>query len=655
MLFARRKRPPSPTEMQFRAEIEREIARDKEIPELPDSIDQSDDAPPIPHRPLKFVLYFLRPFRLPLILMILLEAGQATCQILIPYSIKKLMDAVSALPSNASKPETLLEVFDLLKHPLTLFFGLSVGVLIFARISGACLVILGPALRRRVRFNLYHYLQYHSQRYFIGHFAGSLANRISEVGMSVNHTLWTILFDFWPVTIVFGVSLNLLFRAHADLGMFLSLWLFGFIAASFWMAARCRTYSQQFAAARSKVTGKIVDAVTNILNTKIFSRMGYERERMGEYLDLEVRTARRTFWFMEKMRWFNFSATLLLQVVLFAYGLRLWLQGRISPGTFAMVASLSIVIIHEARNLSRRFLEFFEYLGNIQDGVSILIRPHEILDKPHAPALRVTRGEVIFDSVTFGYPGREAVFSDLKVTIPPGERVGLVGFSGSGKTTFINLLLRAYDLQKGRILVDSQDIASVSQDSLRAQMSMIPQEPMLFHRSLLENIRYGKLEATDEEVEESSRRAHAHEFITAQKQGYHALVGERGIKLSGGQRQRIAIARAILKDAPIVLLDEATSSLDSVTEKAIQEGLETLMKGRTVIVVAHRLSTIAHLDRILVFHHGKIIEDGSHHQLIAKDGHYAHMWKMQAGGFLPEREEDEPETTAGVALENEVR
>jgi ATP-binding cassette subfamily B protein len=303
-----------------------------------------------------------------------------------------------------------------------------------------------------------------------------------------------------------------------------------------------------------------------------------------------------------------------------------------------MVASLLLLVINDVRNLSRRFLEFFEYVGNITDGVGVIIRPHEVTDAADARELVVTKGEIRFEDVEFAYPGGMEVFRGLTLAIQPGQRVGLVGFSGSGKSTLVNLILRLYDIQGGRILVDGQDIREVTQDSLRGAIAMIAQDPMLFHRSLLENVRYGRLDATDQEVQEAAQQAHAHEFIVSLPEGYNSLVGERGVRLSGGQRQRIAIARAILKNAPIFFMDEATSSLDSVTERHIQDSIEDLMRGRTAIVIAHRLSTIAHLDRIVVFHQGEVVEDGTHVELLARGGHYARLWSMQAGGFLPEHE-----------------
>ncbi len=308
-----------------------------------------------------------------------------------------------------------------------------------------------------------------------------------------------------------------------------------------------------------------------------------------------------------------------------------------------MVAtSLSLLIISEARNLSKRFLEFFEHIGNIANGVFTIVQPHEIIDRDSAIAHSITQGQIEFRQVNFSYSLGKKVFDNLSITIQPGQRVGLVGFSGSGKSSFVNLILRLFDPQSGEILIDGVDIQDMTQDALHSQISLIPQDPSLFHRTLMENIRYGRLDATDEEVIEAARKAYAHDFIAQIKEGYHSLVGERGIKLSGGQRQRIAIARVILKDAPILILDEATSSLDSITEKAIQDTLDSVMNGKTVIVVAHRLSTIADLDRILVFDQGRIVEDGTHPKLLACCGAYYRLWKMQAGGFLPV-EAEQPE------------
>lgn len=589
-------------------------------------------APPLPTGPFEFCLRYVGVYRLSVLVMVILEAGQATCSMLLPYAIKRIMDAVEQ--ANASGAA----VWDMVSGSLWLFAGLNLGVVVFSRGSGAILVILGPALRRRIRRELFAYLQHHSQRYFLSNFAGSLANRIAEVSMSVAHTLWTVLFDFWPLIIAFGVSLVLLFGVNVKLAAALGAWITVYVAISYVLAVRCRRYARDYAAARSLVSGKIVDSVTNIMNAKLFARRDFERSYLEGYLNIEVKRARDTFWYMERIRWFQFLAAMTLMLGIITYALDIWSRGGMTVGEFAMAASLSLLLIEQARGLSRRFLDFFEYVGNITDGVNIIVRPHEVVDLDGADKLAVSAGKIEFRDVDFRYTAGKAVFSGLNCTIEPGQKVGLVGFSGSGKSTMLNIVLRLFESQAGSIMIDGQDIQRVSQESLRANIAMIPQDPMLFHRTLMENIRYGRLDASDEEVIEAARKAHAHEFILESEDGYDSLVGERGVKLSGGQRQRIALARAVLKNASILLLDEATSALDSVTERHIQESLSYLMEDKTVMVIAHRLSTLAHLDRILVFHDGEIIEDGRHEELLAQSGHYAKLWSMQAGGFLPEVE-----------------
>jgi len=587
------------------------------------------EAPPLPTNPWRFILFSLRPFRWLLLLMLVLETGQAAGGILVPYAIKALMDAVAVQPPGAD----LLETF---REPLLFLAGLNVAEILFSRSSGAVLITMGPLLRQRTARLLFAYLQCHAPRYFGNHFAGALAHRISETAMSVNHTTWSIICDFWPIAVTFSVSVTLLLTVHQGLGLFVACWVLIYVLVSYWLATRCQPFAQEFAATRSMVNGKVVDAVTNILNAKLFARLDHERKYLDSFLDTELKSARRTFWYMERVRWFQFTAAAILKIGTIAYALQLWQNGEISVGSFAMSTGLALLVIGDARNLSRRFLEFFEYVGNVANGVETIIQSHEIVDLPYAEPLQITQGRIEFKDVSFSYePGRQ-VFDQLNVVIEPGQRVGLVGFSGSGKSTFVNLILRNFEPQAGQILVDGQDITLATQDSLHAQVSLIPQDPSLFHRSLKENIGYGKLDADDAQIGFAAKLAHAEEFIAGMPEGYESLVGERGVKLSGGQRQRIAIARVMLKDAPILILDEATSSLDSVTEKTIQENLDRVMGRKTVIAIAHRLSTIAHLDRVLVFDQGRIVEDGSHQELLDKQGFYYRLWTMQAGGFLPE-------------------
>lgn len=586
------------------------------------------DAPPLPTGTVKFILYCLSDFRGWLMLMLIMETGQAAGSILVPYAIKAIMDGAAHISA-----DTALES---LRGPLLLLAGLNVAEIIFSRTSGAILIMTGPRMRQRTTKNLYAYLQYHAPRYFGAHFAGALAHRISETATSVNYTTWSVLCDFWPILITFAVSTALLFNVHSGLGLMTAGWVLAYVSLSYWLATRCQPYAQSFAATRSMVNGKIVDATTNILNAKLFARLHFERQYLDGFLETEVKAGQRTFWYMERVRWFQFTAAATLKVGMVYYALTLWNDGLIGVGDFTMSIGLALLIINDARNLTRRFLEFFEYVGNVANGVETIVQSHEIVDIPNAKPLTVTQGRIEFRNVCFGYEPKHLIFDNLNVTIEPGQRVGLVGFSGSGKSTFVNLLLRNYQPQSGQILIDNMDIQLVLQDSLHQQVSLIPQDPNLFHRSLKDNIGYGRLDADAAAIEAAARMANADEFIHDMPEGYDSLVGERGVKLSGGQRQRIAIARVMLKDAPILILDEATSSLDSVTEKTIQQNLDRVMGRKTVIAIAHRLSTIAHLDRILVFDQGRIIEDGGHDQLLAEQGVYYRLWTMQAGGFLPE-------------------
>lgn len=588
------------------------------------------DAPQLPNKIGLFCWYFVRMFWPVLFVMLFLEAGQATFTMLLSYGVKGLMDSVAHLPEGTN-------VYQALQKPILIFVGFNVGMMLCARSSGALLVMTGPKMRAKIRETLFAYLQHHSQRYFMGNFAGSLANRVNEVATSVMHGLWTFMFDFWPITITFAASFILLHGVSEKLAVLLGVWMFVYVVVAVLLASRARKLSKDFAAARSMVSGKVVDAVTNMMNIKMFARRQFEHSYIRQALDEEIAKASRTYWYMELMRWFQALTTFALLAGFTTLSLADLAENKMTQGEFAMIFSLMLLIMQQVRGLSRSFLEFFEYVGNISDGISIIVRSHDVVDAQNAKPLNIKKGEIKFDKVCFSHDGKTDIFKNLNITIKPGQKVGLVGPSGAGKSTFVNVLLRLYDIQSGAIKIDGQNIANVTQDSLREQIAMIPQEPMLFHRSLMENIRYGRIDATDKEVIAASKKAFCHEFIEEQSKGYNALVGERGIKLSGGQRQRIAIARAILKNAPVLILDEATSSLDSVSEKYIQKSLNTLMKDRTVLVIAHRLSTISHMDRILVLDGGKVVEDGNHEELLKNEnGLYTKLWSMQAGGFLPE-------------------
>lgn len=600
---------------------------------LSKSFQRAPNAPELPDTPFLFICYFVNQFRWWYVLMVLLEIAHATCGIMLPYAIGEMIRSVTLHSTGDSKL-----IFDTLRQPLILFTSLSIGEVVFGRSAGLLQTILHPIHRQHIVLSLYAYLQQHSHRYLSSSFAGALAHRIAETSLGVTQTMQMMITEFMPVIIVYIVSTILLYRAYPPLAAFVGIWAVLFISISFWLATRCRIYSRKAAAARSETTGIIVDSVTNLTSSRLFARLGFERRYLNDQLKRELREVRKSNWYSERIRWFQFISAAILKIGTLYYSLSLWSQGKIAAADFVVATSLSLLIISEARNLSKRFLEFFEHIGNVANGVHTIIQPHEIIDRDNAINHAITKGSIEFRQVYFSYSSEKTVFTNLSVTIQPGERVGLVGFSGSGKSTFVNLILRLFDPQSGQILIDGVDIKDMTQEALHSQISLIPQDPSLFHRTLLENILYGRLEASEAELIEAARKAYADDFIAQMKEGYDSLVGERGVKLSGGQRQRIAIARVILKDAPILILDEATSSLDSITEKAIQDTLDSAMNGKTVIVVAHRLSTIAHLDRILVFDQGRIIEDGTHSKLLAKGGAYHRLWQMQAGGFLPQEQ-----------------
>jgi ATP-binding cassette subfamily B protein len=612
-------------------------------------------APPLPATTFRFVLYFARQYRGWYLLMIALETINSTCGILIPYATGQIIKAVT------QAHEQSLSLVEHLKGPLWLFIALAIGEVVFARAGGGVQIVIGPRQRQTVTRAMYAYLQHHSHRFLSNDFAGALAHKISETSMGYSQTIWTLIFDFYPMVIVFSVAIFMLGHAHRGLAGFVAIWAVCFVLLSFFLATRTRPFAVAASAARSETTGKVVDAVTNLTSTRLFARLDYEREYLDSQLQKEMRAVRRSNSYSERVRWFQYSAAAVLKIGVLYYALQLWGRGEITVAEFVVASTTTLLIINEARNLSRRFLEFFEYLGNVANGVNTLVKPHEVVDRPDAQRLPIERGRIEFQDVSFGYSPEQLIFEHLNVTIPAGQRVGLVGFSGSGKSTFVSLILRLYDPQGGKILIDGHDIRAMTQDSLHSQLSLIPQDPNLFHRTLMENIRYGRLDATDEEVFDAARKAHADGFIRKIKGQYSSLVGERGVKLSGGQRQRIAIARVVVKNAPILILDEATSSLDSITEQAIQETLNEVMQGKTVIVVAHRLSTIAHLDRILVFDQGRIVEDGTHDELLELGGSYHRLWSRQAGGFVlddgaadksakdeaPSDAEDAPEEVVG--------
>lgn len=560
-----------------------------------------------------------------------------------PYWNMKLIDILTNYMGDRSNIFVIL--IPLIFAGIGLWFVVELGF----RSGGFIWAKAIPKLEADIRMNLFDYVQRHSYKYFSNHFAGNLSNKINDLPPCISRILQLVQLLFLPVAFAVVIAIGLFTSIQPLFGLILLSWITLHLGVCLYFAKRCDDLSHIHAEARSQLSGKIVDSLSNYLNTKLFSRYTYELDYVKKYQEIERKKHQHSLWYVELVKIpLGVFSLIIPGCLLIGLTLYYWKHEQITNGEVVYILNGSANIMMMAWFAGLELPNFFKETGIARQALTLVEEPHEIVDAPDAKKLVVSEGEIAFDKVTFYYHPGHALFKDKSITIYPGEKIGLVGFSGSGKTSFINLILRHYDVEKGSILIDGQDISKVTLDSLRNAIAMIPQEPVLFHRTLKENIRYGNLNATDEEVIEASKRAHCHEFISKLPEGYDTLVGERGLKLSGGQRQRIAIARAILKNARIIILDEATSALDSLTEKMIQEGLEDLMQGRTAIVIAHRLSTISHLDRILVFENGEVLEEGSHEELLLHNGRYAQMWQMQAGGFLPETkdsyEEDEEES-----------
>lgn len=499
-----------------------------------------------------------------------------------------------------------------------------------------------------LRWNFHRLMLSQSMDFYQDEFAGRVATKVMQTALAVRDT-WMILGDILVFVVIYFVTMTALaggFDAWLLLPFFV--WLVLYVAALVYFVPRLGRVAKSQADARSLMTGRITDAYTNIATVKLFSHAqresAYVRGAMREFM----KTAHGQMRLVSGFEVVNHSLSMALVAATAGGALWLWTQGTVGVGAVAASVAMALRLNGISHWVMWEFSSLFEHIGTVQDGINTLSRPQTVRDAPGAPALRVDRGDIRFEDVTFAYGnGQPPVIEGLNLHIRPGEKIGLVGRSGAGKSTIVNLLLRFYDVKQGRVLVDGQDIAQVTQDSLRAQVGMVTQDTSLLHRSVRDNILYGRPGASDADMAAAARRAEAHDYIQgltdpAGRTGYDAHVGERGVKLSGGQRQRIAIARVMLKDAPILLLDEATSALDSEVEAAIQSSLYSLMQGKTVVAIAHRLSTIAAMDRLIVLDKGRIVEEGTHAGLLENGGLYARLWAHQSGGFLVDEDDEAP-------------
>ena len=580
-----------------------------------------------------FCRHYTRGFEVPLVIMSILTAMLAILEVSLFGFMGDLVDLLVK-----HDPDTLFEQEGIRLLGMTLLVLVVIPLLTLLHALIVYQGLLGN-YPMSIRWLAHRYLLKQSVSFYQNDFAGRVATKVMQTSLAVRETV-TKLLDVLVYILVYFTSMVVMI-AKADLRLMVPMliWLAVYVALQMRFLPQLKKVSTEQADARSTMTGRIVDSYTNIATVKLFSHT----QKEAEYAKGSMRTFLETVYRqMRLVTWINVSVQVINYILAFsiaAVSIWLWQGDAITVGAIAIAISLALRLNGMSQWIMWEVSSLFENIGTVADGMNTLSKPTDINDVDNAPALNVTKGSIDFDNVSFHYGENTGVIDNLNLNIKAGEKVGLVGRSGAGKSTLVNLLMRFHDVESGNIAIDKQNITQVTQDSLRAHIGMVTQDTSLLHRSIRENILYGNPEASEEELDAAIRNSQAYEFIQTLSDpegntGLDAQVGERGVKLSGGQRQRIAIARVLLKNAPILLLDEATSALDSEVEAAIQESLYQLMQGKTVIAIAHRLSTIAAMDRLVVIDEGKIVEQGTHQELISSGGIYAQLWAHQTGGFL---------------------
>lgn len=579
-----------------------------------------------------FIFYFIAKQRMAFVWALLVSLVWALDQTFFPYVTQQIVDILTQFDHERWK------MWEAITFPVLLGAGLWIVVEIGFRLQGFLLAHVMPRFEGDIRMAMFDHVQHHSPKYFQERFAGSLSNHIHDMVTHASSLVQETITIIIPVLLACVLALVFFVTIQPFFALLLGVWMVVHCGICIYFSKQINHNEAEHGSVRAALIGQVVDSFNNSYAVNLFYRFRDEKRTLWMKQQKEQLANTKAKYSVEKMQvYLGIASFIGPGLAITAMMLHGWAEGRLTTGEAVQVFSTTWNMIMLAWIAGCTLPTMFQSIGLADQALKLIHEPQDLNDQPDAPSLRINKGEIRFENVTFGY-GEKPLFQGKNLLIRAGEKVGLVGASGAGKSTLFNLLLRFHQVQKGRITVDGQNINDVTLESLRRHVALIPQEPHLFHRSVFDNIRYGRLDATAEEIHDAARRASCLACIERLPQGYATMMGDRGAKLSGGERQRIAIARAILADAPILLLDEATSALDSITEREIQDALEELMHGRTTLVIAHRLSTLMNMDRILVFQKGNIVENGPHEELLARDGVYANLWKMQVGGFLQDEQ-----------------
>ncbi len=573
-------------------------------------------------RPIGFLLHYVRQHPGQHLVVLASIAGAVLASVSTQYGIKQLIDAVSHGPGASGAA---------VWGAFALLCAMIAADNLTWRIGGWMAARAFVAVTGDVRRDLFAHLTGHAPSYFADRLPGTLAGRVSATSNASFQVETTTTWNVLPPCLAVTIAIAMITTVNPLMAAFLVSVSAIMAIVIYKLAQRGTPLHREYAQRAAAVDGELMDVISNMNVVRAFGATFREHARVGESIGVEMAARRRSLFYMEKLRLTHAVLSALLCAGLLAWGVTMWQHGHASPGDLVLICSLGFLILNSTRDLAVALVDLTQHVARLEEAIGALLVPHQLTDSEGARPLMPGPGEVAFQNVTFAYPGRAPVLNGLDLVIRPGQRVGLVGASGAGKSTVLSLLQRFYDVTDGRVVVDGQDIRAITQESLRDMVAVVPQDISMFHRSVLENIRYAKPDASEREVRQAASMARC-DFIEGLPEGYDTVVGDRGTKLSGGQRQRLAIARALLKDAPILLLDEATSALDTESEAAIQQALDTLMEGRTVIAIAHRLSTLRNFDRIVVMAHGQVVDDGTPLELAHRPGPYRDLLRKQQTG-----------------------